>query len=189
VDLGHDTQHALMTVVDLVNSRPSASRADRMADLADLQAFVERREVSEAGALGESDLAAVRRLRDRLMAIVVAAGADDDTGHGEAVRLVNDLVADGRTTPRLTDHDGWPLHMHYYAPGARLAEHLAADCGMALAFVIAAGERQRLAVCAAPDCDRVLVDLSRNRSKRYCDSRTCGNRLHVAAYRARQKTG
>ena len=34
----------------------------------------------------------------------------------------------------------------------------------------------------------MLVDLSRNRSKRYCDSRTCGNRLHVAAYRARQRT-
>ncbi len=60
---------------------------------------------------------------------------------------------------------------------------------MALAFVIAAGERYRLATCAAPDCDRVLVDLSRNRSHRYCDSRTCGNRLHVAAYRARQRTG
>ena len=60
---------------------------------------------------------------------------------------------------------------------------------MALAFVIAAGEWHRLAICATPDCDRVLVDLSRNRSKRYCDARTCGNRLHVAAYRARQKTG
>lgn len=183
MDLGHDTQHALMTVVDLVNSRASGSRPDRMADLDDLTGFVERRQVSDAGELGESDLAAVRRLRDRLRAIVLA---DDDA---DAVRLVNDLVADGRTTPRLTDHDGWPLHMHYYAPGARVAEHLAADCGMALAFVIAAGERQRLAVCAAPDCDRVLVDLSRNRSKRYCDSRTCGNRLHVAAYRARRKTG
>ena len=183
MDLAHDTQHALLTVVDLVNSRSSGSRPDRMASLDDLTAFVERREVSDAGVVGESDLAAVRRLRDRLLAIVQA---DDDA---DAVRLVNDLVADGRTTPRLTDHDGWPLHMHYYAPGARVAEHLAADCGMALAFVIAAGERQRLAVCAAPDCDRVLVDLSRNRSKRYCDSRTCGNRLHVAAYRARQKTG
>ena len=50
-----------------------------------------------------------------------------------------------------------------------------------------AGEHDRLQTCAAPDCNRVLVDLSRNRSKRYCDSRTCGNRLHVAAYRARRK--
>jgi predicted RNA-binding Zn ribbon-like protein len=108
---------------------------------------------------------------------------------GTAVRLVNELIADARTTPRIVDHDGWPLHIHYYAPGSSLAEHLAADGGMALAFVIAAEERQRLAVCAAPDCERVLVDLSRNRSKRYCDSRTCGNRLHVAAYRARRRTG
>ena len=183
MDLGHDTQHALGTVVDLVNTRASGTRPDRLADLADLTAFVERREVSEVDAPGESDLAALRRLRDRLHAIVLAAD------EAEAIRLVNALVADGRTTPRLTDHDGWPLHMHYHAPGARLAEHLAADCGMAIAFVIAAGERGRLAVCAAPDCDQVLVDLSRNRSKRYCDSRTCGNRLHVAAYRARQKTG
>ena len=103
------------------------------------------REISEADSLCDDDLAPMRRLRARLHAVFAAA---DDA---EAVRLVNSLVADARTTPRLTDHDGWPLHIHYYAPGVRLAEHLAADCGMALAFVIAAGERSRLATCAAPE--------------------------------------
>jgi predicted RNA-binding Zn ribbon-like protein len=166
-----------------VNSAPEIAGHEALADLAAVEALVARREISEADSLSDDDLAPMRRLRARLHAVFAAA---DDA---EAVRLVNSLVADARTTPRLTDHDGWPLHIHYYAPGVRLAEHLAADCGMALAFVIAAGERSRLATCAAPDCDRVLVDLSRNRSKRYCDSRTCGNRLHVAAYRARQKTG
>ena len=136
-----------------------------------------------SAALTADDLAQVHRLRIRLHEIFRAP--DQAT----AISLVNALVADARTTPRLTDHDGWPLHIHYFTPGARLAEHLAADGAMALAFVIAAGEWHRLATCAAPDCDRVLVDLSRNRSKRYCDARTCGNRLHVAAYRARQKTG
>jgi predicted RNA-binding Zn ribbon-like protein len=58
---------------------------------------------------------------------------------------------------------------------------------MALAFIIVAGERDRLRRCAAPGCGRAFIDLSRNRSRRYCDSRTCGNRLHVAAYRARQR--
>jgi predicted RNA-binding Zn ribbon-like protein len=183
MEFGHDTACALATVVDLVNSAPDVTGTEGLADLAALNDLVERRAISDAGRLGADDLAAVRRLRGRLAA-VFAAGDDPS-----AVVLVNDLVADARTTPRLTDHDGWPLHIHYYAPGARLAEHLAADCGMALAFVIASGERSRLATCAAPDCSRVLVDLSRNRSKRYCDSRTCGNRLHVAAYRARQKTG
>lgn len=183
MDFGHDTECALVTVVDIVNSAPGPSPQEGLPDLAALAGLVARREISEAGRLTEDDLAGVRRLRDRLHAVFLAP--DDAT----AVRLVNDIVADARTTPRLTDHDDWPLHMHYYAPGARLPEHLAADCGMALALVLAAGERARLAVCAAPDCARVLVDLSRNHSKRYCDSRTCGNRLHVAAYRARRRTG
>lgn len=183
MDVGHDTACALGTVVDLVNTSPDLAGEEALPDVAALEDLVRRREVSDAGRLTETDLAAMHRLRARLR--TVFAAADD----AEAVRLVNELVADARTTPRLTDHDGYPLHIHYYAPGARLAEHLAADCGMALAFVLAAEERSRLATCAAPDCSRVLVDLSRNRSKRYCDSRTCGNRLHVAAYRARQKTG
>ena len=40
-------------------------------------------------------------------------------------------------------------------------------------------------ICAAPDCQAVLVDLSKNRSRRYCDTGNCGNRQHVAAYRER----
>jgi predicted RNA-binding Zn ribbon-like protein len=183
MDVGHDTQCALSTVVDLVNTAPELAGDEGLSDLADLEAFVTRREISEPGRLTKEDLDAVRRLRARLRDVFRAG--DQPT----AVRLVNALVADARTTPRLTDHDGYPLHMHYFAPGARLAEHLAADCGMALAFVLAAGEQQRLATCEAPDCQRVLIDLSRNRSRRYCDSRTCGNRLHVAAYRARQRAG
>ena len=183
MDLGHDTVCALGTVVDVVNTSPDVTGEESLPDTAALQDLVDRRSVSEVGRLTNDDLAAVRRLRARLHAVFTAK--DEPS----AIGLVNALIADARTTPRLTDHDDWPLHMHYYAPGARLAEHLAADCGMALAFVIAAGERQRLATCAAPDCQRVLIDLSRNRSKRYCDARTCGNRLHVAAYRARQRTG
>ena len=183
VELGHDTACALATVVDLVNTDPELAGAEALTTPGLLADFVARHEISEPGPMTHGDLDAVRRLRTRLRELFEAA--DQAT----AVRLVNALVADARTTPRLTDHDDWPLHMHYYAPDARIAEHLAADCGMALAFVLTAGEWERLTTCGAPDCLRVLVDLSRNRSRRYCDSKTCGNRLHVAAYRARQRTG
>jgi predicted RNA-binding Zn ribbon-like protein len=33
----------------------------------------------------------------------------------------------------------------------------------------------------------VLTDLSRNRSRIFCDTGNCGNRQHVAAYRQRQR--
>lgn len=180
MDFGHDTTCALGTVADLVNTAPGTAGTEVLGDPAALQQFVERHEVSEVGRLTKGDLDAVRRVRARLHAIFLAP--DQHT----AVELVNGLVADARTTPRLTNHDGHPWHVHYFAPGASLAEHLAADGGMALAFVVAANERDRLRVCEAPACSRVLVDLSRNRCRRYCDSRTCGNRLHVAAYRARR---
>jgi predicted RNA-binding Zn ribbon-like protein len=177
----HDTERSLACVVDLLNTDPVAAGEELLADLDALEALVRRHQVSEVGPLREADLAAVRRLRHRIRPIFTA-GSDE-----EAARLVNTLVADAPVTPRLTDHDGYPWHMHYFSPGASLAEHLAVDGGMALAQVIAVGERERLRTCDAPDCGQVLVDLSRNRSKRYCDARTCGNRMHVAAYRERRR--
>ncbi|MBV7247147.1 MULTISPECIES: CGNR zinc finger domain-containing protein [Streptomyces] len=186
----HDTRIALDTVVDLVNTAPESEPppddpadgpVDGLADVAALYAFAERHHISGVGTLGEKDLAAVRDVRARFAEVFAAP--DPRT----AADLVNRLVAAAGTTPQLTDHDGYDWHVHYFAPDASIADHLAADCGMALAFIIVAGEQERLRRCEAPDCGHAFVDLSRNRSRRYCSSRTCGNRLHVAAYRARRK--
>ncbi|GAA4610821.1 CGNR zinc finger domain-containing protein [Actinoallomurus liliacearum] len=178
----HDTEHALQIVVDLVNSGPPATTTEQLPDLASLQRFVDLNHLSDACDLDADDLSATHRLRDRLHEVFRAA--DDKES---AIRLINAVIAEARISPRLTDHDEYDWHLHFFAPGARLAEHLGAEGGIALAYVIAADELDRLRVCEAPDCSRVLVDLSRNRCRRYCDSRTCGNRMHVAAYRARQR--
>ncbi|MEU3254977.1 CGNR zinc finger domain-containing protein [Streptomyces sp. NPDC006997] len=178
----HDTRCALDTVVDLVNTSPEDDATpDALSDVVALEEFVRTHEVSDVGVLSELDLSDVREIRGRFAGIFAAP--DSRT----AAKMINELVAAAGTTPRLTDHDGYDWHVHYFAPGASVADHLAADCGMALAFFVVAGERERLRRCEAPDCRRAFVDLSRNRSRRYCDSRTCGNRLHVAAYRARRK--
>lgn len=181
MQINHDTRCALEDVVDLLNTAADGERPDRLVSVGDLRAYVERNTLSGVGALTEEDLGAVRSVRERFSRVFAAA---DDR---EAAGLVNALVAEAGTTPQLTDHDGYDWHVHYFAPGASVAHHLAADCGMALAFFIVSGERDRLRRCAAPDCGRAFVDFSRNRSRRYCDSRTCGNRLHVAAYRARRR--
>ncbi|EMF51532.1 CGNR zinc finger domain-containing protein [Streptomyces bottropensis] len=181
----HDTRCSLDAVVDLVNTAPDDETAtDELATVVALADFVRKHDISDVGVLSEFDLAAVRRVRGRFAEIFAAAEAADAAS---AASVINELIAAAGTTPRLTDHDGYDWHVHYFAPGASLADHLSADCGMALAFFVVAGEQERLRRCEAPDCRRAFVDLSRNRSRRYCDSRTCGNRLHVAAYRARRK--
>jgi predicted RNA-binding Zn ribbon-like protein len=48
--------------------------------------------------------------------------------------------------------------------------------------------RLRLRICAAIDCDDVLVDLSKNRSRRFCGT-ACANRVNVIAYRTRRAMG
>ncbi|GGV47006.1 CGNR zinc finger domain-containing protein [Streptomyces longisporoflavus] len=179
----HDTRCALDAVVDLVNTAPDTESAETegLPDVAALAEFVRSHDISDVGVLSERDLAGVRHIRSRFQEVFAAPEPQ------AAAAVINELIAAAGTTPRLTDHDGYDWHVHYFAPGASIADHLAADCGMALAFFVVAGEQERLRRCEAPDCRHAFVDLSRNRSRRYCDSRTCGNRLHVAAYRARRK--
>ncbi|WP_097925444.1 ABATE domain-containing protein [Streptomyces sp. wa1063] len=154
----HDTRIALDTVVDLVNTAPEnelprdepsdgllGGSEDGLADVAALYAFTERHLISGVGALGEKDLTAVRDVRARFAEVFAAPDPR------AAADLVNRLVAAAGTTPQLTDHDGYDWHVHYFAPDASIADHLAADCGMALAFIIVAGEQERLRRCEAPD--------------------------------------
>lgn len=181
MQIPHDTRRALDVVVALVNTAAEAEQPDGLADVGSLREFVREYKISDIGELGARDLAGVRTVRGKFAQVFGAPNPRTAAG------LINELVATAGTTPQLTDHDGYDWHVHYFAPGASLGDHLAADGGMALAFIVVSGEQERLRRCEAPDCRRAFVDLSRNRSRRYCDSRTCGNRLHVAAYRARRK--
>jgi hypothetical protein len=181
VTFSHDTHQSLQAVVDLVNTSPACGGTEDLPSAASLQRFVAEHHVSSVRASDYDDVAAIHRVRERFR--VVFGVADPAL----VATLVNPLLAEAPVCPRLTDHDGYDWHVHYFAPGATLADHIAVDGGMALAHVVAAGETDRLRICEAPDCASVLVDMSRNRSKRYCDARTCGNRLNVAAYRARKR--
>jgi hypothetical protein len=178
----HDTEHSLQTIVDLVNTDPEFNDTESLSDVDALTSFVATHRISHQGRLTQDDVVAVRATRQGFGRCF---GLSDPV---EAAGLANDLISRATVRPRLTDHDGYGWHVHYFSPEASLAEHLAVDGGMAIAQVVTAGEIDRLRICEAPTCHAVLLDLSRNSSKRYCDASTCGNRLHVAAYRQRKRS-
>ena len=103
-----------------------------------------------------------------------------------AAELINVMLRDAHALPQLTKHDELDWHIHATAPGAPLAQRMAAEAAMAFVDITRMNDLDRLRVCAADDCTAVLVDFSKNRSRRYCDTGNCANRAHVAAYRARQ---
>jgi predicted RNA-binding Zn ribbon-like protein len=172
-----DTEVALRTVVNLVNT--AANGREGLASVADLDGFLAAEGFSGSRSRDAGELESVRQLRGELAA---AWTADEDA----AVDTVNRLLRDANALPQLVKHDGWDWHLHATAPEAPLADRMSTEAAMALADVIRSKEMDRLRVCESEDCDAAVLDLSRNRSKRYCDTGNCANRAHVAAYRARQ---
>jgi predicted RNA-binding Zn ribbon-like protein len=175
----HDTEVALATAAALVNTLPRDGGEDRLASVGDLDDFVRTWGFTGSRTRDEAELAGVRDLRHELLRLwscddvdVVAAG-------------VNDLLSAASALPQLVRHDGWGWHLHATTPERPLATRMAVEAAMALVDVVRSDELERLRVCAADDCDDVHVDLSRNRSRRFCGP-TCGNRTNVAAYRARR---
>jgi predicted RNA-binding Zn ribbon-like protein len=107
-----------------------------------------------------------------------AAGRTD-----AAARLVNEMLARYGAAPRLDRHDGEPWHLHFHGAEDSLVTSWAAGCATGLAVVLGTDQQGRLGVCAAPRCDRVYVDTSRNATRRFC-SVSCQNRVKAAAFRA-----
>ena len=103
----------------------------------------------------------------------------------DPVGTLNALLVEAEITPQLVGHDDRPLHFHYLPRSGRFSDWFTADVAMALLTVLRDAGTERFGRCQAEGCDRLFVDLSRNRSRRYCDPQTCGNRANVAAYRRR----
>ena len=171
----HDTEAALLAAVALVNS---AEPPDTLTTTAELDAFFATHRYTGARTHDDAELVAVRALRAPLRALLTA---DRD----EAVARTNRILAERRAVPQLVRHDGWDYHLHATDPSAPLADRIAVETAMAMVDIVRADELSRLAVCADETCDGLVLDLSRNRSRRYC-SAACGNRIAVAAYRARK---
>lgn len=171
-----DTEQALGSIVALLNTL--SPTADHLLTPADLDHFIAQERFTGPRTGDAAELRSVRQLRTQLAEIWLA-------NEDEAVLRVNSILRNARALPQLVKHDEYKYHIHATTPQAPLSERMAVEAAMALVDVIRSGEQDRMRSCAASDCQAVLLDLSKNRSKRYCDTGNCANREHVRAYRRR----
>ncbi|HEY6279001.1 MAG TPA: CGNR zinc finger domain-containing protein [Streptosporangiaceae bacterium] len=172
----HDTEVALAAAAALVNTGRGGH--ELLPDQAALDKFVRDWGWTGERTNDQAELDAVRALRPRLERVWELA--EDD-----AADLVNALLREASALPQLVKHDNWGYHLHATPADAPLADRMAVEAAMAFTDVIRTGQLDRLRLCAAHDCDNVHVDLSKNRSRRFC-SISCSNRTNVAAYRTRR---
>ncbi len=57
----------------------------------------------------------------------------------------------------------------------------------ALDLLLSPTDRPRVRECAAPTCSWLFLDTTRNRSRRWCEMKVCGNRNKVRRYRDRAR--
>lgn len=174
----HDTEEGLAAAAALVNT--AGRDGEQLPDPAALDEFARTWEWTGECTHDQAELQAVHHLRPRLRQLWQA---DEE----QTAAIVNSLLSDANALPQLVRHGSWGYHLHAARPGAPLATRMAAAVAMAFVDLVRAGELDRLRICAYPGCGNVLIDLSKNRSKRYCDA-GCGNRAAVDAYRARLRS-
>jgi predicted RNA-binding Zn ribbon-like protein len=175
VIFAHDTEMALANAAALVNTGVGGD--EMLPDEAALDDFVTAWRWTGMRTGNRAELDAVRQLRGRLEPLW-------SMSKDEAAALVNALLRENNALPQLVKHDEWDYHLHATPPDAPLASRIAVEVALAFGDVIRTGQLDRLRRCAADDCGNVLVDLSKNQSRRFC-STACANRTHVAAYRTR----
>jgi predicted RNA-binding Zn ribbon-like protein len=172
---------AIGLAVELVNSwNTYFADPELMREVDDLRRLCrEQGEPKLAGAFRERDLGPARELRTHLRR---AFEAPDER---RAVEALNYVVRTSDAKPQLEPAGGdWDYA--YRSSTADPVAELAMRSGLALLDVIRNEGWERLGLCSAPPCVGVYVDLSKNRSRKYC-SHFCADRVNQAAYRRRQR--
>jgi predicted RNA-binding Zn ribbon-like protein len=198
VDPGHAHGVDLDATFDFLNTSDTEDGfpVEKLLSLDDALAwFVDRGVIHREGAERASakvakqpadaaaDLDRVHTVRDALREVAEAV-AEHRVPRTSALNTVNRALHARQVIELVPGPDGCMVdHRHVGDPIddalARLADPLVTE--------LAAGDPDRIRVCASDTCQWIFYDASRTGRRRWCDMTTCGNRAKAARYRARAK--
>ena len=119
-------------------------------------------------------LAGILKLREAIYRLF-AAIAQRKPVFAADLQIINDFALEALRHRALA-----PKNRGYaweWVPGANhRADWLLWPAAKTAADLLTSGELPMLRFCEAPDCEWLFLDHSRNRSRRWCDMKSCGNR-------------
>lgn len=178
-----------MLWVDFMNSewhdwRGSGKSEDRLYKPEWLQQWLTEHQLIVQHMPTSAELEALKNLRTQLQRCVrkLVGGA---ILHNEDINELNQILAQGSVIRHIHVIDG--LYRLEVTAAKKDWPHLMAEIIASFARTLAEGEASRIRICDNPDCLWIYYDDTRNRSKRYCDDKMCGNLMKVRRFRARKK--
>lgn len=185
-----EINRALTAAADLINTAEGLKSAqdtpDTLNSVEGMKAYLTEREPElewPTTTANKKQLEKVRSLRGQLHTVWSSAPV---TGHS-GLEIINKLLKGVGTELVITEAEGEAQFRERPIPVSRqISDVITATVAGALAHLVTSEETGRLRICRGDDCEAAIVDLTRNRSKLFCDFGNCANRAHVRAYRARQ---
>lgn len=158
---------------------------DRLEDQEWLEKWLEQQSLQVTSPPEPDELEQLKQLRGLLW--------------GEVQKLVQGNSADPKLLEQLNMYmgKGPAIRQVVWKPDGRAElsllpqrndwEQVMAEIAASFAAALLEKETSRFRICDNPDCLWVYYDDTRNRSKRYCDDKLCGNLMKVRRFRARKK--
>ncbi len=123
----------------------------------------------------------LRLLRTELTTVFTSAVAGNEK---TAVDRLNSLMMIHPVQPILVAHDGEPWHIHLAEAGS-ITDRYAAASTISLSLLFSQLGAERFGICAIASCDRVFIDGSSNKSRRYCSGHSAA-RTNVTSLPSKQ---
>ena len=147
-----------------------AAAAERLAAEA-------RRHPQQAAAV----LGRAKALREALNGLMTAI----DVGQKPATAVlttISEALAAAYANARLVPHDG---ALQWVASADDDLERVVWEIGRSAGRLVVSPRLARIRACAASDCGWWFLDDTKNRSRRWCDMKICGNREKLRRFRSK----
>ncbi|MFN2432125.1 MAG: ABATE domain-containing protein [Gemmatimonadota bacterium] len=116
---------------------------------------------------------------------VLSAAEADTSAHEDDLEEVNRTLAGAMAHARVVpDGEGFTWE---WDPVADALDRVLWPVARSAADVLTSGELARVRSCASHDCGWLFLDVSKNRSRRWCTMESCGNRAKVRRHYARRR--
>lgn len=140
-----------------------------------------RRSPTEALSVLERALA----LREAVHALLVAA-AGRHRVPGDALDVLNSELAHALARSQVVPADG--TFTWVWAEGGRALDSMLWPIARSAADLLTSGDLADVRECAGRACGWLFLDTSRNRTRRWCDMRLCGNRAKARRHHQRLRS-
>ena len=172
--------------VDLIQTFDDFLRWLIEANLLDMAVAADLAESWRGTTEASATLTEVRTLRTLLLAMVegLIVGVPPSSDAIDALNaILQRRVGYEQIAPGASATGRWTIERRF---AYREPHDLLAPLAHAAAILLAERDPGRIKMCENPACVLHYYDTSKNGSRRWCDTRTCGNRIRVAHHYQRQ---